>query len=40
MLVAVQNYTVKDWMGFVEVYGILLRVEKYEPEASKADRLG
>ncbi len=33
-----KNYAVKDWMGFAEVYGMPLRVGKYEPGASRADR--
>ncbi|MCE5336957.1 MAG: DUF935 domain-containing protein, partial [Desulfobacteraceae bacterium] len=33
-----KNYAVKDWIGFAEVYGMPLRVGKYEPGASKADR--
>ena len=33
-----KNYTVKDMMGFAEVYGMPLRVGKYEPGASRADR--
>lgn len=33
-----KNYTVKDWVGFAEVYGMPLRLGKYEPGASKADR--
>ncbi|MHC1727948.1 MAG: DUF935 domain-containing protein [Syntrophobacteraceae bacterium] len=33
-----KNFAVKDWMGFAEVYGMPLRVGKYEPGASRADR--
>lgn len=33
-----KNYALKNWMGFAEVYRMPLRVGKYEPEASKADR--
>jgi phage gp29-like protein len=32
-----KNYTVKDWMAFSEVYGMPLRVGKYQPSASKED---
>jgi len=28
-----KNYAVKDWIGFPEVYGMPLRVGKYEPGA-------
>jgi phage gp29-like protein len=33
-----KNYALKDWMGFAEVFGMPLRVGKYEPGASRADR--
>ncbi|MEM5789371.1 MAG: DUF935 domain-containing protein, partial [Syntrophobacteraceae bacterium] len=33
-----KNYAVKDWVGFAEVYGMPLRVGKYEPGATKADK--
>ncbi len=33
-----KNFAVKDWVGFAEVYGMPLRVGKYEPGASRADR--
>lgn len=33
-----KNYALKDWAAFTEVYGMPLRVGKYEPGASKADR--
>lgn len=33
-----KNYAVKDWIGFAEVYGMPLRVGKYEPGATRADR--
>ncbi|MGA2404002.1 MAG: DUF935 family protein, partial [Syntrophobacteraceae bacterium] len=33
-----KNYAVRDRVGFAEVYGMPLRVVKYEPGASKADR--
>jgi phage gp29-like protein len=33
-----KNYAVKDWVAFAEVFGMPLRIGKYEPGASKADR--
>lgn len=33
-----KNYAVKDWMVFCEVYGMPLRLGKYDPGASTADR--
>lgn len=33
-----KNYSIKDWVSFAEVCGMPLRVGKYEPGASKADK--
>lgn len=33
-----KNYALKDWIGFAEVYGMPLRIGKYEPGATRADR--
>ena len=33
-----KNYTLKDWVGFCEVYGMPLRLGKYQPGASDADK--
>lgn len=33
-----KNYAIKDWVAFAEVYGMPLRIGKYEPGASKSDR--
>jgi len=33
-----KNYSVKDWAAFAEVFGMPLRVGKYDPGASKADK--
>ena len=33
-----KNYTVKDWVSFCEVYGMPLRIGKYDPGASEADK--
>lgn len=33
-----KNYTVKDWVGFAEVYGMPFRVGKYDSNASVEDR--
>jgi len=33
-----KNYSVKDWVAFCEVYGMPLRLGKYDPGATKADR--
>ena len=30
-------YTVKDWMSFIETYGLPLRIGRYGPEATKED---
>ena len=32
-----KNYSVKDWMAFAEVYGMPLRIGRYEPAASEVD---
>lgn len=32
------NYTVKDWMRFIEVYGMPLRLGKYGPSATMQDK--
>lgn len=32
-----KGYTLKDWMAFVETYGLPLRLGKYGPEATKQD---
>jgi phage gp29-like protein len=32
-----KNYTIKDWMAFLEVYGLPLRVGKYQPGTNEAD---
>lgn len=33
-----KNYALKDWVGFAEIYGMPLRVGKYDPGASKGDK--
>lgn len=33
-----KNYDLKDWITFCEIYGMPLRVGKYEPTASKEDK--
>lgn len=33
-----KNYDVKDWVSFAEVYGLPLRLGKYQPGASDADK--
>lgn len=33
-----KNYSIKDWVAFGEVFGMPLRVGKYDPEASKGDK--
>ncbi|WP_420884546.1 DUF935 domain-containing protein [Taklimakanibacter albus] len=33
-----KNYTVKDWVRFIEVYGMPLRVGKYGPNANEDDK--
>lgn len=32
-----KNYTIKDWMAFLEVYGLPLRVGKYQPGTTEDD---
>ena len=34
-----KNYDIKDWVSFAEVYGLPLRLGKYQPGASEADKL-
>jgi len=33
-----KNYAIKDWIAFAEVFGMPLRLGKYEPGASEGDR--
>lgn len=33
-----KNYAVKDWVAFAEVFGMPLRLGKYDPAASKEDK--
>lgn len=33
-----KNYTVKDWIAFAEVYGMPIRLGKYEPGTTKEER--
>jgi len=33
-----KNYAIKDWVGFMEVFGIPLRLGKYEPGASPEEK--
>ena len=33
-----KNYAIKDWVAFAEVFGIPLRVGKYEPGAAKGEK--
>ncbi len=33
-----KNYSIKDWVGFMEAYGLPLRVGRYGPNASKEDK--
>jgi phage gp29-like protein len=33
-----KNYSIKDWVAFAEVFGMPLRVGKYDPNASAADK--
>lgn len=33
-----KNYDIKDWVAFAEVYGMPLRLGKYDPNASKEDK--
>ncbi len=32
-----KNYTIKDWMAFIEVFGLPIRIGKYGAEASEED---
>ena len=34
-----KNYDLKDWVSFAEVYGLPLRLGKYQPGASEADKV-
>ncbi|MDZ7831639.1 MAG: DUF935 family protein [Desulfobacterales bacterium] len=34
----IKNYSIKDWIIFAEVYGMPLRIGKYDPGASKDDK--
>lgn len=34
-----KNYDIKDWISFAEIYGLPLRLGKYAPGASEADKL-
>lgn len=34
-----KNYDVKDWVAFAEVYGMPLRLGKYQPGASEEDKI-
>ena len=34
-----KNYDIKDWVSFAEVYGLPLRLGKYQPGAGEADKL-
>lgn len=34
-----KNYDIKDWVAFAEVYGMPLRLGKYQPGASEEDRI-
>jgi phage gp29-like protein len=34
-----KNYDVKDWISFAEIYGLPLRLGKYQPGASEEDKL-
>lgn len=34
-----KNYDVKDWIAFCEVYGMPLRIGKYDPGASEEDKI-
>lgn len=34
-----KNYDIKDWVSFAEIYGLPLRLGKYQPGASEADKL-
>ncbi len=33
-----KNWAIKDWMGFLEIFGIPLRVGKYDPSATAKDK--
>lgn len=33
-----KNYNIKDWVAFAEVYGMPLRLGKYDPSATKEDK--
>lgn len=33
-----KNYTIKDWIAFAEVYGMPIRLGKYEPGSTKEER--
>ena len=33
-----KNYALKDWVAFNEIFGMPLRLGKYEPSATPADR--
>jgi len=33
-----KNYSIKDWVAFLEVFGIPLRLGKYDPGANKSDK--
>jgi phage gp29-like protein len=33
-----KNYSIKDWVAFAEIYGMPLRLGKYEPGASKNEK--
>jgi len=33
-----KNYSIKDWVAFAEIYGMPLRIGRYEPGASRTDR--
>lgn len=33
-----KNYDIKDWISFAEIYGMPLRLGKYQPGASEADK--
>lgn len=33
-----KNYTIKDWVAFSEVYGMPIRIGKYEPSASEDEK--
>ncbi|MDI3547898.1 MAG: hypothetical protein PWR10_1550 [Halanaerobiales bacterium] len=33
-----KNYSIKDWVSFAEVYGMPLRLGKYDPNATKNDK--